>query len=245
MTGEGLILARGDRRDFVAIDRAGGMHALGKRILGASAAEIRARLSDLTRDQLPTVEEARQSLRSAVAPQLPVSMHIPKPVTKQPEEEPVQFTVIGTEAQVASSEEDVASLVPPAEPDVQPPTPLPAPVEELMKARDPTRNKEQASGCAAHLKGQFLASAKALFKRTPLPQSQARRRRTGETVGTFRLVARNLLRPIIRLPLMSRAVGFLNEALPWLHLWEWNEIGDHDFAGGTTTRDDNNHSPHP
>ena len=48
----------------MAIDRAGGMHALGKRILGVSAAEIRVRLSDLSPDQLPSVEEARGSLRT-------------------------------------------------------------------------------------------------------------------------------------------------------------------------------------
>src|SRR5262249_31939453 len=35
---QGLILARGDRRDFVVIDHAGGDHALSKRITGATAA---------------------------------------------------------------------------------------------------------------------------------------------------------------------------------------------------------------
>jgi hypothetical protein len=59
LTNEGLILARGERRDFVVIDQAGGMHALGKRILDATAAQTRARLSDLVRDELPTVELAR------------------------------------------------------------------------------------------------------------------------------------------------------------------------------------------
>jgi len=59
LTNEGLILARGERRDYVVIDQAGGMHALGKRILDVTAAETRARLSDLVRDELPTVELAR------------------------------------------------------------------------------------------------------------------------------------------------------------------------------------------
>ncbi|HTT83352.1 MAG TPA: relaxase/mobilization nuclease domain-containing protein, partial [Rhizomicrobium sp.] len=56
---EGMILAKGDRRDFVVIDREGGMHALGKRILDDSVTKIRARLSDLSRDNLPSVEQAR------------------------------------------------------------------------------------------------------------------------------------------------------------------------------------------
>jgi hypothetical protein len=56
---EGLFLARGDRRDFIVVDGAGGIHALGKRILGVPAAEIRHRLADLCPDQLPTLEQAR------------------------------------------------------------------------------------------------------------------------------------------------------------------------------------------
>lgn len=56
---EGLMLARGDRRDYVVIDREGGMHALGKRILGMSAADIRMRLAEIDRESLPTIAEAR------------------------------------------------------------------------------------------------------------------------------------------------------------------------------------------
>lgn len=56
---EGLILAQGEKRDFLVIDQAGGMHALGKRILGVTASKIREGLSDLDRQHLPTVEQAR------------------------------------------------------------------------------------------------------------------------------------------------------------------------------------------
>jgi hypothetical protein len=55
-----LLLARGDSRDFLVVDGKGGMHALGKRILGVPAAEIRHRLADLGRDHLPTLEQARE-----------------------------------------------------------------------------------------------------------------------------------------------------------------------------------------
>ncbi|HEY4359729.1 MAG TPA: hypothetical protein VGN17_02115 [Bryobacteraceae bacterium] len=55
-----LTLAQGDRRDFLVLDSAGGLYALGKRILGVSASEIRVRLSDIDRGSLPTVEQARQ-----------------------------------------------------------------------------------------------------------------------------------------------------------------------------------------
>ena len=62
---KGLRLARGEKRDFIVIDRAGGMHALGKRILGVSAAQVREGMSDLGPDHLPGVEQARGSIRDA------------------------------------------------------------------------------------------------------------------------------------------------------------------------------------
>jgi hypothetical protein len=37
-----------------------GLHALGKRILDVSAGQVRARLADLDRDQMPTIEQARE-----------------------------------------------------------------------------------------------------------------------------------------------------------------------------------------
>ena len=69
----GLILARGDKRDFVVIDHAGGDHALSKRITGAPAAEIRARLADIDRRQLPSVAMAKtmqQRARPASEPEI-------------------------------------------------------------------------------------------------------------------------------------------------------------------------------
>jgi Relaxase/Mobilisation nuclease domain len=56
---EGLTLARGDRRDFVVVDQKGGLHALSKRITGASAKQTRERLADIDRQQLPDIETAR------------------------------------------------------------------------------------------------------------------------------------------------------------------------------------------
>ena len=61
---EGLILAQGDRRDHLVVDHSGGVHALGKRLLDISAGQVRERLSDLDRTQLPTVNQAREFLFS-------------------------------------------------------------------------------------------------------------------------------------------------------------------------------------
>jgi hypothetical protein len=62
----GYILAKGDRRDFVVIDQAGSDHALGRRV-GAKAAEVRARMQAVDRDDLPTVGEARSLARERAA----------------------------------------------------------------------------------------------------------------------------------------------------------------------------------
>jgi hypothetical protein len=56
---EGLILAAGDQRGLVVIDHAGGIHALGKRILDVTPGQMKARMSDLARDELPSVAEVR------------------------------------------------------------------------------------------------------------------------------------------------------------------------------------------
>jgi hypothetical protein len=57
---EGLILAQGERRDYVVIDPAGGLHALGKRILDVSAKQVRDRLADLHHENIPTIQQARE-----------------------------------------------------------------------------------------------------------------------------------------------------------------------------------------
>ena len=59
----GLILARGDRRDFVVVDHAGGDHALSKRITGVTSADTRTRLADIERAQLPGVDAAKAMQR--------------------------------------------------------------------------------------------------------------------------------------------------------------------------------------
>ncbi|MDY6936922.1 MAG: hypothetical protein SWY16_04575 [Cyanobacteriota bacterium] len=55
----GYILARGDRRDFVIIDAAGGLHSPRRR-LNVKAKELRQRWSDLDLAELPSVEHVQQ-----------------------------------------------------------------------------------------------------------------------------------------------------------------------------------------
>lgn len=57
---KGYILAQGDRRDFVVVDRAGGVHSLARRIEGVKAKELREFMAPIDRESLPTVETARE-----------------------------------------------------------------------------------------------------------------------------------------------------------------------------------------
>ncbi len=67
----GLVLAQGERRDYVAVDAQGGVYSIGKRTTGATAREVRAKLADLDREHVPTVAQARADL-----------------LTREPEQEP-------------------------------------------------------------------------------------------------------------------------------------------------------------
>ena len=55
----GWTLARGDRRDFVVIDPKGGTHSLARRIEGATAKDVRARMADVDMKRLPSVAEGK------------------------------------------------------------------------------------------------------------------------------------------------------------------------------------------
>ena len=90
----GWILARGDRRDFVALDPQGGTHSLARRIEGAKAADVRARFADLDPRRLPSVAEARETQRArqeqrqrqterAKAPPTPVPSARLRPLLRQ------------------------------------------------------------------------------------------------------------------------------------------------------------------
>lgn len=58
----GYTLAKGDRRDFVIVDQAGGVHSLARRLDGVKAAELRAFMAPLDREQLPNVVDVRRAL---------------------------------------------------------------------------------------------------------------------------------------------------------------------------------------
>jgi hypothetical protein len=62
-------LVRGDRRSYLVMDEKGGLHALGKRLLGVPADDVRERLADLNYQALPTVAQAREQVRTGMRDQ--------------------------------------------------------------------------------------------------------------------------------------------------------------------------------
>ena len=54
----GYVLANGDKRDFVLVDMAGGVHSVARQIDGVTAKQVRERLGDLS-SELPSVADAK------------------------------------------------------------------------------------------------------------------------------------------------------------------------------------------
>lgn len=61
---EAVTLAQGDRRDYLAVYEGGGYLNLGKKLLGATAAQVRNKLVDIDREKLPTLDQAREQILS-------------------------------------------------------------------------------------------------------------------------------------------------------------------------------------
>lgn len=55
----GYVLAQGERRAYVVVDRAGHVHALARQIDGARTKDVKARLAGVPAENLPTVEAAQ------------------------------------------------------------------------------------------------------------------------------------------------------------------------------------------
>lgn len=66
----GYTLARGDRRDFVILDGDGKAHSLGRQLPGIKAKELRAFMSEIDADSLPSVKEARTAIRENTSDEL-------------------------------------------------------------------------------------------------------------------------------------------------------------------------------
>src|SRR4051794_11712482 len=136
LTMHGLVLARGERRDFVVVDHAGGLHALSKRITGATAAQIRTRLADLDPAALPTVSQAK--VQQAENP--PLDIRNGALTVQPPAVPPVPVKHGGGKA---SNKEMANSLrIPPRAPS---PSPAPAIIADTSTAPEAAEQPEAAA----------------------------------------------------------------------------------------------------
>lgn len=55
----GLMIAKGDRRDYVLVDADGQIYSLARQIKGVTAKDLRAFMADVDRENIPTVEQAK------------------------------------------------------------------------------------------------------------------------------------------------------------------------------------------
>lgn len=62
----GYVLARGDRRSHVIVDRHGEIHSLARQIEGVKTKQINARLADFPPERLPTAAEARKKRQKKI-----------------------------------------------------------------------------------------------------------------------------------------------------------------------------------
>jgi hypothetical protein len=306
---EGFVLARGDRRDFLIVDGAGGIHALGKRILGVSAAEIRDRLADLPADLLPTLEQARAFL-GARQQARPIPETVGTPNHEVAVRNPVQQvktrrrarhekrraegkkTRLGTDRIEPPAVNVIVPLV-----CIDPPCPPAAEVSiegekapidqpsngtsetpgtaaqggefmrlidglqelpggasafgEIARLEPVTRSTPEIEqppvayktpGHAARLRDQFRALVKQLTAKVlaPRPTSRKRRRAGSEMIGAFRLTARAVFRPIVRLPIVIHATAFWEDTLSWLHTWVCDDLTHTYEASDDSSEHDNN-----
>lgn len=66
ITRAGYVLARGDRRDFVVLDKTGQVHSLARRIAGARSKDIKTKLVGIEPHALPTVKSARARIKDSL-----------------------------------------------------------------------------------------------------------------------------------------------------------------------------------
>ncbi|HEY2034439.1 MAG TPA: relaxase/mobilization nuclease domain-containing protein [Rhizomicrobium sp.] len=85
----GLLVAKGDRRDYVLVDEAGQIYSLARQIKGITAKDLRAFMADVDRESIPATEQAKeiQEQRARAREQAPAeSLESAQPTASTKEE---------------------------------------------------------------------------------------------------------------------------------------------------------------
>lgn len=178
---QGFILARGDRRDFVVVDPAGGDHALGKRISGVTAAETRARLADIDKAQLPSVDQAKalQAERTRTMPGPELQKVAPQPEKSAPAIEASPAIAVRAPAAAERVERPKRSATL-SQPEPARPTPMAAARDHSM--RNPGDAAGRIAGSMAKAIGRFVDFVANMISPPPpmTPDQQERAERVAD-----------------------------------------------------------------
>ena len=193
---EGLILARGDRRDFVIIDPAGEPHSLARRIDGVRAKDVRERLADIDAASLPSVAEAKdiRAGRMRTAPEQVRQERIPEAVETAPKPAPTpEKAMPPPERQFTAAARTVPT--PKAEKQRHAPSPnavarRSSPEPDLTTAKI-AKPVDRTAGFAARAIGKVFSLIAGLFESilappSPAQQRQAAREEAADRTAAFR-----------------------------------------------------------
>lgn len=254
----GMVLARGDSRDFLVVDRAGGVHALSKRILDVSAAEIRVRLADLSSENLPTLDQVRAAVTQpqtgapGAEPPTPYAPTVESAgATDVADSEPErhidsgQRTTTGSKGQqeknVGLLEQDpICEPSPSAEPQL----PIARANSETHESQPPAKADAKPPSLAENIRSLFRAAIKSLTRRGPDPPQPKKARRKDETARGFEVAARAVLGRVARLPVFQQFHQNW-DAFTWLKIWEYDNSEGMDCHQDTVQNANSDFSPHP
>lgn len=168
MEAAGYRLAQGDRRDFVIVDPAGGVHSIRSGVRGLRVAEIRDRFADLDIGALPSVAEAVRAGResypayragekegrtaSPLQLQLQLQPQLPPPTYRPTQPAAGRYNILRPATVRMSVEPAPAKPVPtvrPPQPTLAPPSWAREATEETRRSRPGTPAPPRASSEAA------------------------------------------------------------------------------------------------
>ena len=259
------VLARGDRRDFVVIDRVGDDHSLARR-LGVKAAEMRARMADLDPASLPSVPEAKArhraaqpDMQDAPVPEVhPAQLRQVEPETRRTpfneSEGRVPAIVVSLQLMQAArltwdhqtampgltvgqgGMGSVTSWQTARVPSLS--DQLPDFIPYAGIPAQPERQSESRPIPGGAIKRVFREAVKAVTRRAENALPEPCRRRSGETGRAFGM-AKAIMRRAVRIPSEAYATvtASLMDTLDWLNHWH-----SHDDAIGMDHQDDNSYS---
>lgn len=111
---KGYLLAKGDKRGFIVVDRFGDVHSLSRYVKGQTAKQIKGKLAPLTPEQLPSVDQAKEQMRQRTQ----AAQEVAQPQVRKEEARAAEEKVRKARARHAEIQEQRRAAIAAAEQDV-------------------------------------------------------------------------------------------------------------------------------